>query len=63
MNDIEFEQREREAARVAICSRMDTIEYRLACGDMMANEADDLRIELECLEDHLEYIRTVELEK
>lgn len=39
---------------IKICRRIEELEYRLACKDMMRNDADDARIELAELEAELE---------
>lgn len=40
-----------------VCARIEQIEYSFACGDLMAPEADELRIEREDLEEELEKLQ------
>lgn len=44
---------EREAEKIRAQNRLQEIEYQLACGDQLANVADDLRREREALEEQL----------
>lgn len=44
---------EREAEKIRAQNRLQEIEYQLACGDQLANVADDLRREREELEEKI----------
>ena len=44
---------EREAEKIRAQNRLQEIEYQLACGDQLANVADDLRREREELEEQV----------